>query len=170
LCRRAHRGTRHLLGSQAVTELIHANGSVEHFGLVRNFSAYNAPVSFLPTPLHIRAGDALQVTCVYNSSARAHGTMPGVSLHDEMCFSYMIMHPPLPDFTGCWHANENFVPNPGAPCAAICGITPKRQLARANFQNGVKHFTLPRGPWSRAALDPVYSDLPDLRTCSTPRS
>ncbi|KAJ1621183.1 PHM/PNGase F domain-containing protein [Pavlovales sp. CCMP2436] len=164
----------HLLGSAAVTELIHADGSTENYGLVRNFSAYNTPISFLPTPLYIRAGDALQVTCVYNSSARAHATMLGVSMHDEMCFSFMIMHPPLPNFTGCWHANENFVHIPGAPCVAICGIIPKRQLARQvrhKFKNGVKKFTLPRrGPWSRAALDPVYADLPDLKTCATPDS
>jgi hypothetical protein len=156
----------HLLGSQAVTELIHKDGKAEGFGLVRDFNPNHAPVRFLERPLHVRAGDALQVTCIYNSTARAHATMVGPTLMDEMCFSYLIMHPPMPDFTGCWHANENMVPMPGAPCAAVCGIKPKRRSLDGNFETAVSHFTLPRGPSSRGALDPSYADMPDLRTCA----
>jgi len=93
----------HLAGIAAKTEVLHPNGTSTAFGVMPEYDLHRQDMRPLPGGVVVSKGDALKVTCVYNTQRRAQKTRLGISLTDEMCFSYMLTTPRLPLFSNCWH-------------------------------------------------------------------
>jgi hypothetical protein len=118
----------HLAGIAMKSEVLHPNGSSTPFGV---FPRYNGSdhetnkMKLLSSDVVVSRGDALKVTCVYDSSQRARWTILGASFADEMCLSYILMTPAPLFLNSCWHSGAVSTPTSvgesQADCDSECG-------------------------------------------------
>ena len=141
----------HLTGIAMKTETLHANGWSTPLGVFSEYSMLHQSMEMLPEPVLIHPGDALQVTCVYDSSNRSRHTLLGTSLVNEMCFSYLLITPGVPGFTHCWHDEQSdFIAS--SQCNGQCGLLPGGR----NFK--VRRGTSFKGHESTAATEDFTRD------------
>ena len=81
----------------------------------------------LRKPVSVTRDHALKVTCAYNTTGRQMPTVMGPTMQDEMCFMYLLISPPVPDFYNCWHVDQRIHKKLGVRashtpfCRADCG-------------------------------------------------
>lgn len=98
---RAH---MHLAGTAFKAEVLHSNGSSTPFAVHKVYNTDEDQRSrFLKRSIVVSKGDALKVTCVYNTQGRSHPTRLGFDINDEMCIGGILMSPRLPSFHACYH-------------------------------------------------------------------
>jgi hypothetical protein len=134
----------HLTGIAMKSEVLHANGSSTPFGVFPSYNMSEQEMRLLPSDVIVSRGDALKVTCVYDSSQRTRWTFLGESLSDEMCFSYILMAPAVPNFNHCWHVGS--VSSARAECNSEC--------SKPFSVQPTHHF---QGPEAAAAEHDVFS-------------
>jgi len=81
----------HRAGIAMESEVLHANHSSTHFGVVPRYGMSAQKMMFLSSDVLVSRGDALRVTCVYDSPQREGATLAGPNLVEEMCFSYILV-------------------------------------------------------------------------------
>jgi len=135
----------HVAGIAVKSEVLHANGSSTPFGVFPSYNMSEQDMKLLSSEVVVSRGDALKVTCVYDSSQRARWTWNGISLADEMCFSYILMTQAPLYFSRCWHlggVNRAQSDECSSECSKPFSIQPTR------------HF---KGPEAAAAEHDVFS-------------
>lgn len=165
----------HRLGVKTAAEIVHADGSATPLMVETDALAlrdadgrFKAPTPPLARPVRLRATDALQVTCVYDSRARTRETRLGVPFWThEMCYAFVLLTPAAPRFSSCQHFNWDATSNrglrqvPSAPCWAMC------QDGEAWKSALVKNSTF---VLSRRRFDPTLAAGIPHRVCEAPRS
>jgi len=142
----------HTAGIAIKSEVLHANGSSTPFGVDPSYNITHA--LFLPFDVVVSRGDALKVTCVYDTSQRARWTPNGISLTDEMCFSYIIIAQAPAFFHRCWHSgpDQQMFPSAGSAQSAECSS----ECSKPFSVQHTRHF---QGPEAAAAEHDVFSAM-----------
>mmetsp|Transcript_50562 Transcript_50562/g.132948 ORF Transcript_50562/g.132948 Transcript_50562/m.132948 type:complete len:92 (-) Transcript_50562:149-424(-) len=74
----------HRAGIAIESEVLHANHSSTHFGVVPRYGTSPQKMMFFSSDVLVSRGDALRVTCVYDSP-------PSPNLDDDTCFNYFLV-------------------------------------------------------------------------------
>ncbi len=83
----------HELGRSQSTSLIGADGDERCLGEVPRWDFNWQLFYFYQTPVALRRGDSLRVTCNYDTTSRTEPTLPGWGTQNEMCLSGLLLVP-----------------------------------------------------------------------------
>eukprot|EP00879_Flechtneria_rotunda_P002638 GHRR01002841.1.p1 GENE.GHRR01002841.1~~GHRR01002841.1.p1 ORF type:complete len:321 (+),score=79.19 GHRR01002841.1:1640-2602(+) len=83
--------------------------------------AFQSNIPIGPDARTLQPGDALTLTCIFDSTARTNWTYGGFGTMDEMCFYWIMYYPAQENMNECWSLSD-------ADLAVCAAETPPRVL------------------------------------------
>ncbi|XP_022668942.1 dopamine beta-hydroxylase-like isoform X1 [Varroa destructor] len=97
----------HLAGVAVWVEHSRGGRSLGEIGRDNHYSSHFQEIRRLARPVNIKPGDAVTITCRYNTVDRSKVTLGGYGIRDEMCITYMHYFPKT-DLEVCKSSVDSF--------------------------------------------------------------